>query len=113
MDAGEDDKGPFKRMRSFDVSGATAVAWSKDGKTLAVAVQETASALIDNGIGATSTEVVALPVAVVLLDSTSGKQLRRIEGFPDNLPIVVARVAARRQAARLRGRVSSRTTARR
>ena len=32
-------------------------------------------------------KVVARPVAVLLLDSTTGKQLRRVEGFPDNLPI--------------------------
>src|SRR5262245_30820259 len=35
IDAG-DDPGPFKRMRSFDVKNATALAWSQDGKTLAV-----------------------------------------------------------------------------
>jgi RNA polymerase sigma factor (sigma-70 family) len=80
--AGEDDKGPFKRARKFDVSGATTIAWSKDGKQLAVATSVEAP---DNPAGGKPVSRVS---SVLLLDSFTGKELRRVEGFPDNLPIV-------------------------
>ena len=88
LDERGDEKGPFRRDGTFDVAGTTAVAWSKDGKQLAVAVQESASASVDNGMGAATTVEVARTIAVLLLDAATGKELRRIEGFPDNLPIV-------------------------
>jgi RNA polymerase sigma factor (sigma-70 family) len=76
------DPGTLKELRKFKIRGATSVAWSKDGKVLALAVQEPVYEPGDKGV-----EIVR-PNAVLLLDATTGKQLRRIEGFPDNLPIV-------------------------
>jgi RNA polymerase sigma factor (sigma-70 family) len=67
----------LQELRALDTGHATAVAWSPDGRVIAAA-----AATDELAPGA------AVRVDVRLFDATSGKELRRIGGFTDNLPVV-------------------------
>ncbi len=94
------DAGTLKEKRKFNESGGTAIAWSKDGKMLAVAVQETVGTTTSTSTGSStdgnttattsssSTDVTAMPVAVHIIDAETGKQLQKFDGFADNLPVI-------------------------
>ncbi|MBY0459706.1 MAG: hypothetical protein K2V38_20495, partial [Gemmataceae bacterium] len=71
--------GPFKRTHTLDVRGATAVAWSPDRKTLAVAVAR------DEYVGWWADPKVILKPAVALFDLATVKEVKRVGGFADNL----------------------------
>jgi RNA polymerase sigma factor (sigma-70 family) len=76
----------LKENRKLDLKNATALAWSPDGKTLAAAC-ETARKVNIRG-GSPEPELLAVHFGVVLLDAQSSKEVRRFDGFADNLPVV-------------------------
>ncbi len=84
------DAKTLKQARKFDAEWAdivgrfSAVAWSKDGKTLAAGRRVERDRPLPTGGGG----VEAVTIDVQLLDAQTGKELRRIDGFPDNLPVV-------------------------
>jgi RNA polymerase sigma factor (sigma-70 family) len=71
---GADDQGPFKRLRTLDIAGATALAWAKNGNSLAVAARTEKDGMAS--------------VAVAVFDAGTGKERSRIDDFPANQPIV-------------------------
>ena len=78
----------LKEVRAFDAAGGTAIAWSKDGKALALAVAREVRDMTPVDNPPVPPQVVAVKITVRLLDAQTGKELRRIDGFPDNLPVV-------------------------
>ncbi|MCI0703363.1 MAG: sigma-70 family RNA polymerase sigma factor, partial [Planctomycetia bacterium] len=90
------DAKTLKELRVLDKPGkwgdplphTTALEWSADGKALAAAVTEEVRIHKELDDGRVLAKVTAIKVAVRLLDTTTGKELRRIEGFPDNLPVI-------------------------
>jgi RNA polymerase sigma factor (sigma-70 family) len=78
------DAATLKESRHIPVTrgvSLTALAWSADGRTLAAAEEVWDG---ENGQGGPK----AIRVAARLWDVASGKEVRRIDGFPDNLPVV-------------------------
>lgn len=84
LDERGDEKGSFRREAKFDLPDATALAWSKDGKQLAVATATELQIPNDPLPG----ERHPLKIGVRVLDSATGKELRTFDGFPDNLPVI-------------------------
>jgi RNA polymerase sigma factor (sigma-70 family) len=90
------DAKTLKESRVIDPPGkwgdtlphTTALAWSADGKTLAAAVTAEVRKAEEKDTGETVVKVAAIRNAVRLLDAQTGKELRRFDGFADNLPVV-------------------------
>jgi WD40 repeat protein len=83
----------LKELRVLDRPGegphTTALAWSADGKVIAAAERgQVTVAATGPEAGGGGVKVVELPVSVRLLDAQTGQRLLRLEGFPDNLPVV-------------------------
>lgn len=78
------DTKTLKELRKFELTETTALAWSKDAKVLAVA----RSASVPHEPPDPMMLCSAFKIDVTLIDATTGKQLRQIGAFPDNLPIV-------------------------
>jgi RNA polymerase sigma factor (sigma-70 family) len=90
------DSGTLRETAVLDPPGkwgdppphTTALAWSADGKTIAAAERAQEVVAATDATERTTAKVVSLPISVRLLDARTGKLLRRIDGFPDNLPVV-------------------------
>jgi WD40 repeat protein len=82
------DAKTLKELRKFDASDTTAIAWTADGKALVVA-RSIGRYKGDTGLTA---DLLALEQSVVMLDSKTGKEQRRIVGFSDNVPVVALAV---------------------
>jgi|GEM_PF-1603841 len=82
------DAKTLKELRKFERREITALAWSKDAKVLAVAHTVGINEAYTLAPYQEGVDSKAFKIAVTLIDATTGKQLRRIEGFPDNLPVI-------------------------